>query len=176
MGIEESHFSHVFIDETGHGMEPECLVAIAGLLGTTGQLVLVGHPKQLGPVLKSPVAIKVSWLCGYADLPVCGLDKSHWTLWRLVTWCQSLLVQKGKLKGQTRGFRDVSHIPPFTFNQLTIHASFYHFRHYYFHTEYKNVTKEGVFNEICTTLAVVLQTFYKVVFPLLFSMAWVCHF
>ena len=60
MGIEESRFSHVFIDEAGHGMEPECLVAIADLLGTTGQLVLAGDPKQLGPVLKSPVAVKVS--------------------------------------------------------------------------------------------------------------------
>ena len=44
-------------------MEPECLVPIVGLLGTendnAGQLVLAGDPKQLGPVLRSPVAIKV---------------------------------------------------------------------------------------------------------------------
>ena len=64
MGIEESHFTHIFIDEAGHGMEPECLVPIAGLLGTDrvngGQLVLAGDPKQLGPVLRSPVAIQVS--------------------------------------------------------------------------------------------------------------------
>lgn len=61
MGIEQSHFTHIFIDEAGHGMEPECLVAISGLLGTDedrGQLVLAGDPKQLGPVLRSPVAIK----------------------------------------------------------------------------------------------------------------------
>ena len=45
-------------------MEPECLVPIAGLLGTDednlGQLVLAGDPKQLGPVLRSPVAIEVT--------------------------------------------------------------------------------------------------------------------
>ena len=63
MGIGDSHFTHVFIDEAGHGMEPECLVAIAGLLGTNRdtrrQLVLAGDPKQLGPVLRSSLAIKV---------------------------------------------------------------------------------------------------------------------
>jgi helicase MOV-10 len=54
----------VFVDEAGQGMEPECLVPIVGLLGTdgndAGQLVLAGDPKQLGPVLRSPVAIKVN--------------------------------------------------------------------------------------------------------------------
>ena len=64
LGIPKSHFTHVFIDEAGQGMEPECLVPIAGLLGTDannlGQLVLAGDPKQLGPVLRSPVAIEVT--------------------------------------------------------------------------------------------------------------------
>ncbi|XP_078402574.1 putative helicase MOV-10 isoform X2 [Cetorhinus maximus] len=60
------HFSHVFIDEAGHAVEPESVIAIAGLLdvmdsvsnGHGGQLVLAGDPKQLGPVLRSPIAIK----------------------------------------------------------------------------------------------------------------------
>ncbi|XP_062365435.1 helicase MOV-10 isoform X1 [Cinclus cinclus] len=59
-------FSHVFIDECGRAVEPESVVAIAGLLApmdqTTnpngGQLVLAGDPKQLGPVLTSPLAIQ----------------------------------------------------------------------------------------------------------------------
>ncbi|NXQ55413.1 SDE3 helicase, partial [Anthoscopus minutus] len=59
-------FSHVFIDECGHAVEPESLVAIAGLLDPMdqktnpngGQLVLAGDPKQLGPVLTSPLAIQ----------------------------------------------------------------------------------------------------------------------
>ena len=63
LGIPKSHFTHVFIDEAGQGMEPECLVPIVGLLETQGrnpgQLVLAGDPKQLGPVLRSPIAIKV---------------------------------------------------------------------------------------------------------------------
>ncbi|NXH91041.1 SDE3 helicase, partial [Edolisoma coerulescens] len=59
-------FSHVFIDECGHAVEPESMVAIAGLLAPMdqetnpngGQLVLAGDPKQLGPVLTSPLAIQ----------------------------------------------------------------------------------------------------------------------
>ncbi|NXV42634.1 SDE3 helicase, partial [Uria aalge] len=59
-------FSHVFIDECGHAIEPESVVAIAGLLTAMdqetnpngGQLVLAGDPQQLGPVLRSPLAIK----------------------------------------------------------------------------------------------------------------------
>uniref|UniRef100_A0A4W3IM21 RNA helicase n=1 Tax=Callorhinchus milii TaxID=7868 RepID=A0A4W3IM21_CALMI len=60
------HFSHVFIDEAGHAVEPECVIAVAGLLDPMdlesnrdgGQLVLAGDPKQLGPILRSPIAIE----------------------------------------------------------------------------------------------------------------------
>ena len=58
------HFSHVFIDECGHATEPEALIALAGILESDmcepdgGQVVFAGDPEQLGPVLRSPVAIK----------------------------------------------------------------------------------------------------------------------
>ncbi|XP_006895773.1 PREDICTED: putative helicase MOV-10 isoform X2 [Elephantulus edwardii] len=58
------HFTHIFIDEAGHSMEPESLVAIAGLMEVRekgdpgGQLVLAGDPRQLGPVLRSPLTQK----------------------------------------------------------------------------------------------------------------------
>ncbi|XP_044287987.1 helicase MOV-10 [Varanus komodoensis] len=60
------HFSHVFIDESGQACETESLIAIAGILtmmdpktnAKGGQLVLAGDPKQLGPVLRSPLAIE----------------------------------------------------------------------------------------------------------------------
>jgi len=29
-GFPEAHFSHVFVDEAGHAMEPEALIALAG--------------------------------------------------------------------------------------------------------------------------------------------------
>ncbi|KAJ8260425.1 hypothetical protein GJAV_G00181950 [Gymnothorax javanicus] len=58
-GLPEGHFSHIFVDEAGHAVEPECIIGLAGLLDAqTGQLVLAGDPKQLGPVLRSPLAIQ----------------------------------------------------------------------------------------------------------------------
>uniref|UniRef100_A0A8C5RGE4 RNA helicase n=1 Tax=Laticauda laticaudata TaxID=8630 RepID=A0A8C5RGE4_LATLA len=62
----QGHFSHVFIDESGHAVEPESLIAISGILDmmdpktnvTGGQLVLAGDPKQLGPILRSPLAVQ----------------------------------------------------------------------------------------------------------------------
>ncbi|XP_075997327.1 putative helicase mov-10-B.1 [Genypterus blacodes] len=58
-GIPAGHFTHVFVDEGGQAVEPECVIAIAGLLcPKTSQLVLAGDPKQLGPILRSPLALK----------------------------------------------------------------------------------------------------------------------
>ncbi|XP_073326824.1 putative helicase mov-10-B.2 [Pagrus major] len=57
--IPEGHFTHIFVDEAGHAVETECLVPLAGLLcPESGQVVLAGDPKQLGPILRSPYAIK----------------------------------------------------------------------------------------------------------------------
>ncbi|XP_037640935.1 putative helicase mov-10-B.1 [Sebastes umbrosus] len=58
-GIPVGHFTHVFVDEGGQAVEPECVIAIAGLLSAEkGQLVLAGDPKQLGPILRSPIALQ----------------------------------------------------------------------------------------------------------------------
>uniref|UniRef100_A0A3P9KB63 RNA helicase n=1 Tax=Oryzias latipes TaxID=8090 RepID=A0A3P9KB63_ORYLA len=57
--IPVGHFTHVFVDEAGHAVETECLVPIAGLFDASlCQLVLAGDPKQLGPILRSPFALK----------------------------------------------------------------------------------------------------------------------
>ncbi|OWF53196.1 putative helicase MOV-10 isoform X2 [Mizuhopecten yessoensis] len=57
------HFSHFFVDESGHAVEPECIIPLAGILTTDpqlecGQVVLAGDPEQLGPILRSPFAIE----------------------------------------------------------------------------------------------------------------------
>uniref|UniRef100_A0A3P9J5M7 RNA helicase n=1 Tax=Oryzias latipes TaxID=8090 RepID=A0A3P9J5M7_ORYLA len=59
VGVPVNHFSHVFVDEAGQGLESETVIAIAGLLSPQeGQLVLAGDPKQLGPIVHSPIASK----------------------------------------------------------------------------------------------------------------------
>ncbi|XP_056886470.1 putative helicase mov-10-B.1 [Takifugu flavidus] len=58
-GIPVGHFTHVFVDEAGQAVEPECIIAVAGLFSPKeGQMVLAGDPKQLGPILRSPLAIQ----------------------------------------------------------------------------------------------------------------------
>lgn len=54
------HFTHIFVDEASQATEPETLVTLANLLDVNkgGQLVLAGDPKQLGPILRSPLARK----------------------------------------------------------------------------------------------------------------------
>ncbi|MEE6493377.1 hypothetical protein FKM82_016802 [Ascaphus truei] len=85
------HISHVFIDESGHAVEPECVTAIAGILDVMdpktnkdgGQVVLAGDPQQLGPVLRSPAAIKhgLELFCaGTVDDPESPLPKGFWEL------------------------------------------------------------------------------------------------
>ena len=60
MGLEKSDFSHIFLDEAGHAMEPEALIPISGFFNKKKktQVVLAGDPKQLGPVVRSPLAVK----------------------------------------------------------------------------------------------------------------------
>lgn len=51
------HFTHIFVDEAGHATEPETVIPLSGLLDgkDTTQVVFAGDPKQLGPVVRSPL-------------------------------------------------------------------------------------------------------------------------
>ena len=73
--IKKGFFKAIFIDECGHGWEPEVVSSFAGLIDTAndGIIVIAGDPKQLGPIVRSTTAIKG------------GLDISY--LERLITTC-----------------------------------------------------------------------------------------
>ncbi|KAJ7309928.1 Helicase MOV-10, partial [Desmophyllum pertusum] len=85
------HFTHVFIDEAGHSLQPECLVPLAGLFSTEtpggGQLVFAGDPQQLGPVLRSPVAIK----CGL------GMSLLEWMMTKVPFYGRILQDEEDEL-------------------------------------------------------------------------------
>ncbi|XP_071388139.1 putative helicase mov-10-B.1 [Centroberyx affinis] len=58
-GIPPGHYTHIFVDEAGQAAETECIIPLAGLLkAKTGQIVLVGDPKQLGPIISCSMARK----------------------------------------------------------------------------------------------------------------------
>jgi len=52
------HFEHVFIDEAGQATEPETVIALGGVLSPGGRLVMAGDPYQLGPIVRSTLAIQ----------------------------------------------------------------------------------------------------------------------
>ncbi|XP_065521266.1 RNA helicase Mov10l1 isoform X4 [Lathamus discolor] len=55
--IRLGHFTHVILDEAGQATEPESLIPVGLISEANGQIVLVGDPKQLGPVIKSKIAL-----------------------------------------------------------------------------------------------------------------------
>eukprot|EP00743_Colponemidia_sp_Colp-15_P009852 GILK01010796.1.p2 GENE.GILK01010796.1~~GILK01010796.1.p2 ORF type:complete len:427 (+),score=82.28 GILK01010796.1:1871-3151(+) len=53
--LPSNHFQYVFIDESAHALEPEVLIPLS-LVEQPSAIVLVGDPKQLGAVVRNPLA------------------------------------------------------------------------------------------------------------------------
>ena len=56
IGINPGHFTHIFVDEAGQATEAEVMIPIRACLGETSRVILSGDPKQLGPIVRSPIA------------------------------------------------------------------------------------------------------------------------
>ncbi|KAF8581297.1 P-loop containing nucleoside triphosphate hydrolase protein [Ramaria rubella] len=67
MGMSRGHFSHIFIDEAGQACEPESMIPIKTMANNQTNIVLSGDPKQLGPIVRSTVAIALGLGTSYLD-------------------------------------------------------------------------------------------------------------
>ncbi|KAG9042355.1 hypothetical protein FS837_010960 [Tulasnella sp. UAMH 9824] len=67
VGVPPGHFTHIFIDEAGQASEPEVMIPIQLNGDATTTVVLAGDPKQLGPVIRSPVARRLGLDVSYLD-------------------------------------------------------------------------------------------------------------
>ncbi|KAH9303784.1 hypothetical protein KI387_008188, partial [Taxus chinensis] len=57
--VPQGHFTHIFLDESGQGTEPETMVPIANLANAETTVVLAGDPQQLGPIIHSHIGEKI---------------------------------------------------------------------------------------------------------------------
>ncbi|PFH46784.1 hypothetical protein AMATHDRAFT_69038 [Amanita thiersii Skay4041] len=56
IGMPRGHFTHIFIDEAGQATEPEALLPVKTIADPNTNIILAGDPKQLGPIIRSPIA------------------------------------------------------------------------------------------------------------------------
>lgn len=81
MGAPRNHFTHIFIDEAGQALEPEAMISIRTLAGLKTNIVLSGDPRQLGPIVRSRIAISCGLGTSYLDrlmsLPVYDIDTNR---------------------------------------------------------------------------------------------------
>ncbi|EJC99752.1 P-loop containing nucleoside triphosphate hydrolase protein [Fomitiporia mediterranea MF3/22] len=67
MGVEAGHFSHIFVDEAAQGIEPEIMIPIRTMLGPQTNVICSGDIKQLGPIVRSPVARELGLSMSYLE-------------------------------------------------------------------------------------------------------------
>ncbi|KAI5120593.1 hypothetical protein M0805_008071 [Coniferiporia weirii] len=67
IGVPKGHFTHIFIDEAGQATEPEVMIPIKTLADVKTNVILSGDSKQLGPIVRSPVARELGLSTSYLD-------------------------------------------------------------------------------------------------------------
>ncbi|KAH9303783.1 hypothetical protein KI387_008187, partial [Taxus chinensis] len=76
--LPQGHFTHIFLDESGQGTEPEIMVPNANIANAETTVVLAGDPQQLGPIAHSHIAEKFglgkAYLDWFSDLFIYSLD------------------------------------------------------------------------------------------------------
>ncbi|CAE6384609.1 unnamed protein product [Rhizoctonia solani] len=67
LGIPRGHYDWIFVDEAGQACEPEVMISVKTLAGSATNIVLSGDPRQLGPVIRSPVALQLGLGLSYLE-------------------------------------------------------------------------------------------------------------
>ncbi|KAG8779439.1 hypothetical protein FRC12_024270 [Ceratobasidium sp. 428] len=67
LGIPRGHFNWIFVDEAGQACEPEVMIAVKTLAGPDTNIVLSGDPRQLGPIIRSPIALQMGLGLSYLE-------------------------------------------------------------------------------------------------------------
>ncbi|KAI0062692.1 P-loop containing nucleoside triphosphate hydrolase protein [Artomyces pyxidatus] len=67
IGIPRGHFTHIFVDEAGQATEPEVMAAVRSVADDRTNVVLLGDPKQLGPIIRSAVAREMGLETSYLE-------------------------------------------------------------------------------------------------------------
>jgi helicase MOV-10 len=87
MGLS-NHFTHIFIDECGQAMEPESLIPL--LVANENAVVsFIGDPKQLGPIIRSPVALNYQLDRSLIEKFITWNEKSQ----QGVSCCHTIMLQ-----------------------------------------------------------------------------------
>ncbi|THH04904.1 hypothetical protein EW145_g5188 [Phellinidium pouzarii] len=67
IGVQRGHFSHIFVDEAGQGIEPEAMIPIKTMADNKTNVILSGDIKQLGPIVRSRVARELGLGTSYLE-------------------------------------------------------------------------------------------------------------
>lgn len=77
LGMPHSHFTHLIVDEAGESTVGECLIPLQLAGGSKPCIVLAGDPKQLGPVIRSPLAQRYGLGVSLLERTVAVREREH---------------------------------------------------------------------------------------------------